>query len=41
MKVFDQGDGFADGLAVGSTEALDRSFEVLDETRIALAVSFA
>ena len=29
MKVFDQGDGFADGLAVGSTEAFDRSFEVL------------
>ena len=29
MKVFDQGDGFADGLAVGGTEAFDRSFEVL------------
>ena len=28
MKVFDQCDGFADGLAVGRTEALDRSFEV-------------
>ena len=28
MKVFDQRDRFADGLAVGSTEAFNRSFEV-------------
>ena len=28
MKVFDQHDRFADGLAVGNTEAFDRIFEV-------------
>ena len=28
MKVFYQGDGFAYGLAVGSTESFSRSFEV-------------